>query len=50
MTDSNGNNLGTNNGTTKQIYGAGIPPKETTATAKERPNLLVEVKTKTYYF
>ena len=25
------------------------PPKETTATAKERPNLLIEVKAKTYY-
>ena len=25
------------------------PPKETTETVKERPSLLVEVKTKTYY-
>ena len=34
---------------TKQIYGAGIPPKETKITAKKRPNLLVEVKAKVYY-
>ena len=29
--------------------GASLPPKETTATTKERPNLLLEVKTKTNY-
>ena len=27
------------NGTTKQIYGADIPPKETTATAKKKAKL-----------
>ena len=48
-TDSNWNDSGTNYGITKQVYGAGIPPKETTATAKERPNFLVEVKAKTPY-
>ena len=31
-----------------QIYGVGISPKETTAIAKERPNLHVEVEAKTY--
>ena len=35
-------------GTTAQIYGVGIPPKETIATAKERLKLLVEVKVETY--
>ena len=48
-TDSNGNNSGTNDETTKQIYDAGIPIKETTATVKEKSNLPVEVKAKTYY-
>ena len=43
-TDSNGNDLGMVNGTTVQIYGVGIPPKETIATAK----LLVEVKAESY--
>ena len=45
----NDNNQGTKNGTTKQIYGAGIPPKQTTATAKEKPNFPVEVQAKIYY-
>ena len=39
----------TKKGTAKQIYGASFSPKETTATEKERPNLLMEVKNKTYY-
>ena len=34
-TDLNDNDQGTKNGTTKQIYGAGIFTKETTATAKK---------------
>ena len=46
-TDLNDNAQGTKNGTTNQIYWAGIPPKETTA--KERPNFLVEMQTKVYY-
>ena len=37
------------NGTTAEIYWAGILQKETTATMKARKNLLVEVKAKTYY-
>ena len=48
-TDSNENDPSTNIGTTAQLYVVGILPKETIATAKERPNLLVEVKAKTYY-
>ena len=36
-------------GTATPIYGADIPPKETTATTKERPNFLVEVQAKVYY-
>ena len=34
-TDLNDNDQGTKNRTTKQIYGTGIPPKETTVTTKE---------------
>ena len=37
------------NGTTTQIYGASILPKEITATEKVRPKLLFEVMAKTYY-
>ena len=37
------------NVTLQQIYGVGILPKETTATAKEWPNFLVEVQAKLYY-
>ena len=36
-------------GTATPIYGADIPPKETTATTKVRLKLLVKVKGKTYY-
>ena len=43
-TNLNGNDKGTKNGTTKQSYRTGIPPKETTATAKEWPNFLVEIQ------
>ena len=48
-TDLNFYDQGKKNGTTKQIYGAGVPPKETTVTAKEMPNFLVEVQVKVYY-
>ena len=44
--DLNDDDQGTKNGTTKKIYGAGIPPKKTT---KERPNFLMEVQAKVYY-
>ena len=43
------NNTGVVNGSTAQIYGVAIFPKETTATVKIRPKLLVEVKAETYY-
>ena len=36
MTDSNGNDPGTNNETTKQIYGTDIPSKEITVIAKKK--------------
>ena len=48
-TNSNGNNSAMKNKITAQKYGVGIPPKETTTTAKVRPKLLVEVKAETYY-
>ena len=48
-TDLNGNDQGTKIELKKQIYGASIPLKETTATTKERPNFLVEVQAKVYY-
>ena len=44
-TDTNGNDPGIINGTTAQIYRAGILPKENTETTKVRPKLLVEVNT-----
>ena len=36
--DSDDNDPETNNGTTVQTYGVGIPPKETTATTKKGQN------------
>ena len=48
-TDSNKNDPGMINRTTAQTYGANITTKEATATVKERPNLLVEEKAKTYF-
>ena len=47
-TDSHGNDQDINNGNLNQIIRVGIPPKETTATARQR-NLLVEVKTDIFY-
>ena len=47
-TDSNGNDPGMNDESTAQIYEACIPSKDTTPTVKERPKLLLEVKTETY--
>ena len=47
-TYSNVNYQSKNNRTTAQMYGVSIPPKETTATKRQR-DLLVEVKTNTFY-
>ena len=47
-TDSHGNDRKLNKGNSNQIIGVGIPPKETTATTKQK-DLLVEVKTNTFY-
>ena len=48
-TDFNSNDQGIKNKTTKQIYGASISTKKTTATAKIRLTILVEVQAKVYY-
>ena len=49
LIDSNQIDPGINNEFTAQIHGVSFSSKKTITTAKDRPNLLVEVKTETYY-